>query len=1595
MSGEYLLLELKKQCTGSCGCKKKSGTFIATKEVKNPAKGYTKHTHRLKTNGQFELQGVKYHSLALVGPYYVKDAIEVSVYYDTDNRPYVIEINRSRGKDYYVNNKPSIKDENDDYYANYSWAQNYSLGSSSESLFDTLEQLSCEYANSVSVDIFKKIDRKKHYCNLGFNVVGTTFTDDKSIYQFKQSTQRNKPFKVHSLQYNGKDIEIPIPSDGVLEISTFYWKHHLGKPLVVKVIDRSSKPKYYFNDGRVGLQWDKRAVSMGVKLEDTVVEHNCVRNRTTTIDLSKSPADKRYCCTKTCKNPRINVKTQPSDAYKGFSIYEHASDDGLPFTISSIIKDGVKQGGIMFPIRNAYSVTVYYAEKCLSEPIFMDIKYADDEYFADNKWYRRITKNGWDYIYNIPSTDTEISEDLRNNFKIVATLLTSGCSPNSIPEDKSFTRPEPEPQESPKDTLEDLKQKSQDKTYGLEPPRGPEDDAQEEKKIEAEKQKAMSEKKPYTYPSKRTLSSLKKSLKTLSITPDELIPTVEKIVEKIQAKLQPVVSPPPPGVIIDIQKDLHNNAKSGSDTYNLEVSADQKVNLEKSEDPKGSSFFKFTHTKSGGGPFKVEKVIYGDSGPTVDVDANIDESISHLAVWYWNNDSNLGVPLLIEVFKNGHYKYHYNKGDLDWRPVSGYNNYQNKQFTGEALEQKLDDLNCYNSNAVTLDLTNSNAEKGGHTCCEHHKSHSKVKVSSKVITISSSSLVRGSKTSIPYYKYSVIKRGDTKLAKIKYYIIGDDNRKRIITEELDLPIQGPVDVYVFHCSGKPALIYMDPQGTLPQDVQGWYKRGTDDNSKWEKLRDKLTSVTSDNLDNLACGQQKELVEVLNSLPSSCKYEICSTVPGAKHVTTSSSIVSAITTPEVTVKLEHKPKDDSSDPISYPGYLSNPRVTINVKILPYLNIGSTSNSDFYKYEHKDSTGVPFKLMAVIDDQGHTINGASGERVTSVSAYYWRHEDPSETPKNVLSVEVVSNGQHSYYAKNGKEWKQYSNSDKQLDQNELVNKLIFLNCEINDVVQIDVTRIDGQYCHDGYSQDPKHDDIYTKKVKVTPVSDERKLGNYTAYSHTPNTSAGYRSSFHISTFTRGRNKIDFSGDLTLPVIDVKKVVVYFCGKEVTGSTGRNPLLLYIDSNDPKNAKQKWFKKPDNGTIWESAKGLDGKDEKSYTDIVDTLDTIKSACQSPKAIIDIYERENGRYLHYYSGYYGKTIEVTQRSGSHKKDPPEHYTRYDHQVVGREDNYFTLPKVNYENNVTDIVNVGVPMPRVTRVSVYYWTPLETPEYRDKNKPLIVKVVKYGRSTPFYYENKGENDNIQWTLWQMATVSENSLRAKLYLLNCRLNNAVVIDISKRNTENYDSCKDKTFDGCHGNNKMKVEQDIGDTGKLLNYQVYKHSLQDSSGGGKKFHIVSFKNDKTPLTGISASYTTPILDVDEVKVYFCKKNPDKPLLLYYNTSGYHNLYKNNDLASGTGGWVCAGLLSTDPDKNHEEVKRILEELGSECKPQPNPASPTDSGPEKLVDGASGLTITAILTGLGSTSGTLAGAGGLTGLGWWAFKRSRGDPWVRQI
>ncbi|AFZ79433.1 hypothetical protein BEWA_022810 [Theileria equi strain WA] len=63
----------------------------------------------------------------------------------------------------------------------------------------------------------------------------------------------------------------------------------------------------------------------------------------------------------------------------------------------------------------------------------------------------------------------------------------------------------------------------------------------------------------------------------------------------------------------------------------------------------------------------------------------------------------------------------------------------------------------------------------------------------------------------------------------------------------------------------------------------------------------------------------------------------------------------------------------------------------------------------------------------------------------------------------------------------------------------------------------------------------------------------------------------------------------------------------------------------------------------------------------------------------------------------------------------------------------------------------------------------------------------------------------------------------------------------------------------------------------------------------------------------------------------------------------------------------------------------------------PPAPSEEPQAAEFGAEAGLTTaaTSLWLTFGASSGTLTGAGGLTGLGWWAFKRSRGDPWVRQI
>ncbi|EKX72849.1 hypothetical protein BEWA_014080 [Theileria equi strain WA] len=83
----------------------------------------------------------------------------------------------------------------------------------------------------------------------------------------------------------------------------------------------------------------------------------------------------------------------------------------------------------------------------------------------------------------------------------------------------------------------------------------------------------------------------------------------------------------------------------------------------------------------------------------------------------------------------------------------------------------------------------------------------------------------------------------------------------------------------------------------------------------------------------------------------------------------------------------------------------------------------------------------------------------------------------------------------------------------------------------------------------------------------------------------------------------------------------------------------------------------------------------------------------------------------------------------------------------------------------------------------------------------------------------------------------------------------------------------------------------------------------------------------------------------------------------------------------------GGETSKADPPAEGQPKVAGSTSSASQPPGEPKSP------QAIVAETAATATGLGVIFGSSSGTLAGAGGLTGFGWWIYKRSRGDPWVR--
>ncbi|EKX72024.1 hypothetical protein BEWA_017030 [Theileria equi strain WA] len=959
---------------------------------------------------------------------------------------------------------------------------------------------------------------------------------------------------------------------------------------------------------------------------------------------------------------------------------------------------------------------------------------------------------------------------------------------------------------------------------------------------------------------------------------------------------------------------------------------------------------------------------------------------------------------------------------------SFYNGDQGTPEPTDALSEQLDRVLCKYHNNVTLDLTKERYNNGDEYCCSEHKDGYKISVTSGEIK------VNGVSKTASYCNHTI--RGG-KLAGVFYKDYGQ--RKNIKLHGSPFPIDGVDNVYVFYCQGNgPSLIYVDSKSAVDR---GWYKKGDGNNWTWNS---KLSVIRPAELKNLSCAKWKRLKGVLTECSCTNLTDDCSDPKQdedekqlqqeEEEVQKERQNAVALTSADSQAPTDPAPSPNAGNPSSTgigsgspSGSYTSPssqqddtgiphEVTIDIYSRSVVgqstiyggnspNIYVTPNSsqlsvkDFTESTHKAQGGnyitvkdFKYNERLIQGDLKGTI-----KNVRSVSVFYYT---PIEAPNRIgdergrpLLVKVTQkepgsqSSTETYYANistshdDNTQWREWS---LPRSKDALETKLTSLNCDLNNVVSIKVNQISGSYCGHLKAHIPG-------RVKVEKVDDHGSLGSYRAYKHELNGNSVGK--FHISDFKNGQS-ITLNG-LPTPILDAKKVVVYFCGKI--------PLLVYIYSNDLMTGPEKWFQSEDGGGTWTSASTLNGNNGANNDAIVGLLDTLNSPCKPSSITIDIYKRSSsGATYHQYTDTSSRRVITV--TGVRNSSPG--FIEYRHVILGR--TTFTIEKFQY-NGKPVTGGLSVPMSKVEEVSVYYWFPLETMEYMDKSRPLLFKVTLHGGDEK-WYEN-----NAEWKSAEGSGIfSPDNFQKKLQMLNCKLNYAVIIDVSQRpdndQYKEYDACETTNKDSLdpnHGNARMQVAKDESKTGTSLGgYEVYSHTLKAHPHG--KFHIVGFINNSTNskeiLNGIIASSERPILDVSEVRVYFCSKDdPKRPLLLYYKTNGgspEHHLYQNHT-PDDRGKWEYENNYS--PLILYEQILEILNGLPSKCKqgtpPSPKAVSeetqPQPESPQALGGvGLATLGTMSLGTISGISSGTLAGSAATFFAGWKLYNRYKGDPWVRK-
>ncbi|EKX73664.1 hypothetical protein BEWA_037000 [Theileria equi strain WA] len=256
----------------------------------------------------------------------------------------------------------------------------------------------------------------------------------------------------------------------------------------------------------------------------------------------------------------------------------------------------------------------------------------------------------------------------------------------------------------------------------------------------------------------------------------------------------------------------------------------------------------------------------------------------------------------------------------------------------------------------------------------------------------------------------------------------------------------------------------------------------------------------------------------------------------------------------------------------------------------------------------------KVSRVTYDNNPT-NITTNDTISLLKIYTWNGDSLKHNNIPLLvEFKKSSDGKSEWYENIGKSspytsWKQILQPDVLSFYNlrgELTDdftiKLNEINCNLNDVLQIDVRKQPNkkteEYCHG------RGNDGHIKKISVEP-DNKINIPGFGAYKHYMKASLGSRK-FNISGFTGDLILKGFSG---LPFKNVGKVIVFSrqCSPGQYGQT----FMIYVEYKD--GEKKEWYMRGSLEHVsidWEIVEYLNGKDPHNpshYNSVRGWLDTV----------------------------------------------------------------------------------------------------------------------------------------------------------------------------------------------------------------------------------------------------------------------------------------------------------------------------------------------------------------------------------------------------